>query len=362
VVRYLMEEGVITREEGRWRAKSDTPVEMRIPDGLRDVIGKRLSGLSEGCGKVLSVAAVIGRDFRLEALQKVAGMSDEDIFKALEEARKMAVVEERTGAGAVVNYRFAHAFFRQTLYEEIIAPRRIRLHQQVARALEEVYKTRLEEHAAELAEHFSHSSDPTDLKKAVSYGQMAAERAMNVFAWGEAARLLEQALKVQEVLDPEDKEKRCDLLLPLGYVLDYSGQPRRVLDVELPQAFTLAEAIGDRQRASRACLVAVDALSHLGAAFTGPVWTSPEAVQWAERMDQCAAPDTMERVQADVMMGRVRCNKGELREGLTLTRRALDLARRLGDNEAIWSAADEWFQCDLPPIVIPLLNSLPKLK
>jgi tetratricopeptide (TPR) repeat protein len=31
-------------------------------------------------------------------------------------------------------------------------------------------------------------------------------------------------------------------------------------------------------------------------------------------------------------------------EGLALTRRALDLARRLGDNEAIWSAADEWLQ------------------
>ena len=153
----------------------DTPVEMRIPDGLRDVIGKRLSSFSESCNKVLAVAAVIGRDFRLEVLQKVAGMTDEEIFKALEEARKAAVIEERTGAGAVVNYRFAHAFFRQTLYEEIIAPRRIRLHQQVARALEEVYKNRLEEHAAELAEHFSYSSDSADLTKAVSYGEMAAQ-------------------------------------------------------------------------------------------------------------------------------------------------------------------------------------------
>jgi hypothetical protein len=28
-------------------------------------------------------------------------------------------------------YRFGHAFFRQTLYDEIVAPRRIRLHQPV---------------------------------------------------------------------------------------------------------------------------------------------------------------------------------------------------------------------------------------
>jgi predicted ATPase len=123
VVRYLVEEGVITREGRLLRTSSDTPVEMRIPDGLRDVIGKRLSRLSESCNKILSVAAVIGRDFQLEVLQRVAGVADDELFAALEEARKMAVVEERTGVGARVSYRFAHAFFRRTLYEEIIAPR-----------------------------------------------------------------------------------------------------------------------------------------------------------------------------------------------------------------------------------------------
>ena len=68
------------------------------------------------------------------------------------------MLEERSLPGAV-RYRFAHAFFRQTLYEEMIAPRRLRLHQQVARALEAQYATRRDEHAAELAEHFAQSTD-----------------------------------------------------------------------------------------------------------------------------------------------------------------------------------------------------------
>ncbi len=34
---------------------------------------------------------------------------------------------------------------------------------------------------------------------------MAAQRATDVYDYGEAVRLLEQALKVQEVLDPSDK-------------------------------------------------------------------------------------------------------------------------------------------------------------
>ena len=99
----------------------------------------------------------------MAVLQKVAAVSDDELFAALEEAKGAAVVEERSAVGAAVTYRFSHAFFRQTLYEEIIAPKRIRLHQQVGQALEEVYEKRLEEHAAELAEHFSYSSDPTDL-------------------------------------------------------------------------------------------------------------------------------------------------------------------------------------------------------
>jgi tetratricopeptide (TPR) repeat protein len=346
VMRYLFEEGFIS-PQGEVRQKPrDIPVEMKIPDGLRDVIGKRLSRLSESCNRVLSVAAVIGRDFRLEVLQKVAGISDEELFKALEEARKAAVVEERAGAGAVVNYRFAHAFFRQTLYEEIIAPRRIRLHQQVARVLEDIYKNRLEQHAAELAEHLSHSPDSADLKKAVSYGEMAAQRATSVYAYGEAVRLLDQALKVQEVLDPEDKAKRCDLLLALSETLLSSGEPRRILDVELPAAFRLAEDISDSVRASRICTVAVSALICYA---SGPGLASPELTLWAERADRYAQPGTVLRARADMILGVSRMNAGHLRSGVRLLTQALQLARNLGDPDTFWSAAFMWlFLMDAP--------------
>jgi tetratricopeptide (TPR) repeat protein len=336
VVRYLAEDKAIIRGEGgRWQVTRDTPIEMRIPDGLRDVIGKRLSGLSEGCNHVLSVAAVIGREFRLAVLQKVAGMSDDELFKALEEARKAAVVEERAGTGAVVNYRFAHAFFRQTLYEEIIAPRRIRLHQQVARALEEIYRSRLEEHAAELAEHFSYSSNEDDLKKAVSYGEMAAKRANSVYAYGEAVRLLEQALKVQEILDPDDKAKRCDLLLDLCEALLAVPDTRRILDKEAPEAFSLAEGIGDGSRAVRACVLAVVAISNEQG---GPGFATPQAAEWAERADRYARPDTTERALADTALGATRCSTGQMRSGFKLLTQAVEMARRLGAPNTLWLA------------------------
>jgi tetratricopeptide (TPR) repeat protein/ribosomal protein L40E len=332
VVRFLAEEGLITRKEGRWRPAKDTPLEMSIPEGLRDVIGKRLSLLSKECNQLLSVASVIGREFRLEVLKKVAGLSDEELFKALEEAKKAAVIEERAGVGAAVSYRFAHAFFRQTLYEETIAPRRIRLHQQVAQALKEIYSHRLEEHAAELAEHFSHSSDSSDLEKAVSYGEMAAKRAMDVYAYGEAVRLLEQALKVQEVLDPEDREKRCDLLLSLCDALLDVPDTRRVIETSAPAAFSLAESLGDDSRIIRTCRLALDSIIY-EQAVAG--WAAPQFAEWVSRMDQHARPDTIERVFADIYVGFLESWTDNTNEGIRILTQAVALAQRVGDQETI---------------------------
>jgi len=348
VLRYLAEEGLITRKEGRWRSAKDTPLEMSIPEGLRDVIGKRLSLLSPECNSLLSVAAVIGREFPLDTLKGVADIKEDAFVNSLKEAVQLSVLEERSQVGSI-RYRFTHAFFRQTLYEELIAPQRLQLHQQVARSLEKQYAKRIEEHAAELAEHFSQSTDPADLAKAVSYGEMAAKRAIAVYAYGDAVRLLEQALKVQRVLNPDDKKEICDILLILGDALLDGGQPRRALGRELTEAFSLAEAIGDKRRTARACFLATQALAVEGAGGISQVWSSPEAAEWAERADRYAVPGTVERNLADKILGRVKYFSGERGEGVALLSRALDLARDLGDPDAFWHTSYLWLLCAATP-------------
>lgn len=347
VIRYLVEEGLITRDKGQWKTAKDTPVEMQIPEGLRDVIGKRISSLSKECNRILSIASVIGREFRLDILKKVAAIPDEELFNALEEAKKAAVIEERSAVGAAITYRFAHAFFRQTLYEEIIAPRRIRLHQQVGRAIEEVYATRLEDHAAELAEHFSQSSESADLVKAVSYGEMAARRAVSVYAYAEAVRLVDQATRVQEILDSNDKEKRCDLLLFLCEVLSYAAEYRRVIDTEATQALKLAEEMGDSRRAAAACRFAMVALIYYGA---GPSAATTEFASWVNKVNANAQPGTVEKAWADLGIG---CTKilatGDYDEGIAALKRAVNLGRSLGNYEVFAWAAYLLYGNAMPP-------------
>ena len=65
VVRLLASEGKLDRR--RQRAPS-----CEIPQGVREVVGRRLDRLSEETNEALRVAAVIGRDFDEELVWRVA--------------------------------------------------------------------------------------------------------------------------------------------------------------------------------------------------------------------------------------------------------------------------------------------------
>ncbi len=349
VLRYLVEEGEVVqrdgRWEGRWRTTGDLSPEMSLPEGLRDVIGKRLTRLSPECNRLLSIAAVIGREFDLATLETVAGAGEEAVLAGLEEAARVGVLEERTGPGSE-RLRFSHAFFRQTLYEEMFAPRRNRLHVQIARSLETHHASRLEEHAAELAEHFAQSTESEDLAKAVKYGELAARRATDVSAHGEAVRLLRQALEAQEALDPSDKAKRCDLLLAFGEVLGPAGESLRAAEGVAPEAFALAEALGDDKRAFQASLLATLALRRHGSFV---IFGTPAFQEWAQRADRYAAPDTVERVWADICLAQLERGISNYRAASwALNWRAVELARKLDDRRALYAAADLLLAAGMP--------------
>ena len=209
----------------------------------------------------------------------------------------------------------------------------------MGRALEEVYAQRLEEHAVELAEHFTQSTEAGDLAKAVKYGEIAAKRAISVYAYSEAVRLYEECLKAQEVLDPDDKARRCDLLLALGETLILAGEARRCVDEAAAEAFALAEAMSDRKRSFLASRLACRGL--LGSGTAGALVT-PEGKLWVERADRYAAPESVERVWADQYLAISVSLLGQIVEGRRILKHGVDLARPLGDDEAFLRLAGDW--------------------
>ncbi len=142
---------------------------------------------------------------------------------------------------------------------------------------------------------------------------------------------------MQEVLDPEDKLKRCDLLVALSEALMPLGEPRRVVDVVMPEAFKLAEATGDQAQLARISILTLEALERT---FAGPVmYRSAEFDLWCKRANTHSRAGTVERVYADVYEGLRLLFTVRPKEGHVFLRRAIESARASRDNKAFAVAA-----------------------
>src|SRR6266508_3551916 len=145
---------------------------LEIPHGIRAVIDHRLGRLSEECRRVLTLAAVLGREFSLDALGLVSESSPSQLLELLEDA----VSERVVSPAAPGRLRFSHALIRDVLYDELPPARRIRLHREIGEALERVYEDP-EPHLAELAHHFVAAAPAGDVEKAVDYARRGDARA-----------------------------------------------------------------------------------------------------------------------------------------------------------------------------------------
>src|SRR5262249_25782346 len=85
VLRHLSESGVLFQEGGRWTYRG-TVEGIGIPEGVREVIGRRLGRVSGGRSRMLALAAVIGRQFDVPLLAKLAEASEDAVLDALHQA------------------------------------------------------------------------------------------------------------------------------------------------------------------------------------------------------------------------------------------------------------------------------------
>ena len=249
-LRNLSESGAVLREGDRWVLRAGSH-DLGIPQGVKETIGRRLSRLTESTNKTLSLASVIGREFDLGLLEQIAGMPEDAILDAIDEAKAAALVAEV--GGEVERYAFTHALVRATLYDELSPARRARLHRRVGAALERLTETRPGQRVDELARHWMAATTIGDSSKAIAYARQAAERALAGLAFEEAANYYEQSLAALQHHDRSGDLLRCDLMIALSDAQRRAGEAdyRRAMT----EAVTIARSLGDSRRLAMAVLV-----------------------------------------------------------------------------------------------------------
>ena len=232
-----------------------------VPEGVKQVIGRRIARLPEGTERLLTIGALMGREFDLDLLVDVARDDEDTVLDALEQACAARLVEEVTAA--IGRYSFVHALTREALYDSLGATRRARLHRRVAEAIESRYAEDLEDHFGVLAFHYAAAG--TDVPKAVEYAGLAGDQALARLAHEDAARQFERGL---DLLAEQDRA-RCDLLLGLAEARRRAGDVPGS-QTAFAEAGNLARALGDAERLARAAVG-----SFRGHVMASPGWHDP---------------------------------------------------------------------------------------
>jgi DNA-binding SARP family transcriptional activator len=209
VVRLLREEGALTPEASgtpeRWSA--------RIPDGVREAVGRRLERLSPACSSTLTVASALGREFGIDQLRLLVDDLDDDaLLEVLDEALSAHLVEELPDTAG--RYQFTHALIEATLADELSRTRRARLHARIAESLETLYGAEADDHAAELAHHFGEARSVLGADRFVRYCALAGESALATRAPEQAVVYFERALAAKGSTPIDDQA--AEVLFGLG--------------------------------------------------------------------------------------------------------------------------------------------------
>lgn len=202
----------------------------RLPRGITDAIGSRLSRLDGAARELLDLAAVQGRDFNADFLGRVIGTDERDLSSRLHALVDANLVVERSAE----RFSFRHALLRVVVLERQLARERRTLHGRLARALVEWLPSEIEAQAR-------HWAGAEVWDEALCAGLAAAEAAFAQYAFRSAKDHWKLALEAATRLGRELSPR---VHMSLGLACELLDQFDASLEA-YQASLVLAEQLGD---------------------------------------------------------------------------------------------------------------------
>lgn len=314
-------------------ARHDEPLPAHLPEalplsiGLRETLRVRLRSLSEPARRLLSIAAVFGREFDATALAQVAALTLPAVQATLAEGIDAGLIRSLGATG----YSFTHALMRDAVEADCDRESAAEWHRAAAQWLETSGSAPSDGGAAEIARHYFAAGGPADIERAVQFAVRAAAAAANRLAYEEAARHYGRALQFVEAQRPVDLLRRCELTLAVAEMLRAYSDPDATLTLE--RAVRQARELLSAGQARGAELLARAALKTAERGLGMPhLATDPAVVTLLqEAMAAVGEADSPWRAR---LLGRLAVELAHSEAGdrcEVISRDAVDMARRLDD-------------------------------
>jgi class 3 adenylate cyclase/tetratricopeptide (TPR) repeat protein len=253
VLRMLVDDGLLRRDDGRWTAAGDLS-SIAIPPTINALLSARLERLSQEERAVIQRASVVGKVFWWGAVAELSpGPEQAGVGGHLQAlVRRELVRPDRSRFTGEDAFRFSHILIRDAAYAGTTKELRAELHEQFAGWLERRAADRPTEFEEVVGYHLEQAHRyrtelgldgetlPALAARAAERLASAGERALARVDIHAAITLLSRATSLKEVGDP----RRVELLVDLTEALTEGGQVDRAKQA-IGDAVTEAESLAD---------------------------------------------------------------------------------------------------------------------
>jgi len=175
-----------------------------IPSTIQDVIMARIDSLSEGAKGLLQTGSVIEREFSFQLIKQVTGLPEKELLPQISALKDSELIYAR-GVYPGSTYIFKHALTQEVVYDSILTRRKKKLHEEIANAIEEIYKENIVEHYVILSEHYVKGEN---YEKGAEYSKLAARKARKTASMNDAISYTQKRIACLEKMVQTDEVQK----------------------------------------------------------------------------------------------------------------------------------------------------------
>jgi predicted ATPase/DNA-binding winged helix-turn-helix (wHTH) protein len=312
IVEHLVQQGLVVRRAGQWTLREGAEAAaMSLPEGLRQLLLRRIEALAPAARRVLEAASVVGEAFAVAAVAAGVLCPSEDVEAMCAELAAqrhflddigLIVWPDGTCSGS---YRFQHALYRQVLYDGLGTMWCVQLHQRIGARLEAGYGAQAGEIATQLAVHFERGGE---VQRAMHYWRQAGDTAARRNAYHEAIAALTKGLALLATLpeSPARAQHELTLLLALAEpLLAVKGWAAPEVQEAYTRAYVLGQQVGETPQLLQALCGVIRVHSAQGQLRTAGEM-SQQLLHLAQRQPN---PDLV--LEEHVVMGSLALHRGD---------------------------------------------------
>jgi adenylate cyclase len=240
----LAQSGVLVGERGRFRLAPSGWQNPVLPTTVEAVIGARIDLLPDSEKTLLQTAAIIGKEFPVEVVREVLGISDTDIRPLLRRLRAAELIQARQTAMGE-SFAFRHPLIQEVAYAMQLRSTRTSLHAAVAKAIEGQEWGQRDEFAGLLAHHYEAAGN-------MVAAAMHLQRSARWVGRTNSGRALADWKKIRTMMQDQPRSKENDELRALagGQLLTFGwreGMPVEEAKTYVEEALGYAREAGNRR-------------------------------------------------------------------------------------------------------------------